>query len=208
MGFLHKFFNQCAKPEGFLGKLMIGGMNKNTHVKLADWGLEHLTSTYPKEIADIGCGGGRNAHALLEKYPDAHVTAIDYSPLSVETTMEYNKDAIAEGRMSVQQGDVSALTLEKDKFHLITAFETVYFWPGLTECFSNVCAVMKKDGLFLIINETDGIEKTGKKFEKIIDGMRVYTIEEIEEALKKAGFSGVKSKHHPNKPWIMVLAKK
>ena len=72
MGFFYKLFNQCAKPEGFLGKLMIGGMNKNAHVRLADWGMSHLTSISPEEIVEIGCGGGRNAGALLDKYPDAH----------------------------------------------------------------------------------------------------------------------------------------
>ena len=208
MGFFHKLFNQCAKPEGFLGKLMIGGMNKNAHVRLADWGMSHLTSISPEEIVEIGCGGGRNAGALLDKYPDAHVMAIDYSPLSVETTKAYNEDAIAAGRITVEQGNVSCLSLEKEHYDLATAFETVYFWPGLIECFEQVASVLKPGGLFLIVNETDGVEKVGKKFEKIIDGMTVYTMEEIEEALKHAGFSGVKTKHHPSKPWIMVLAKK
>ena len=32
--------------------------------------------------------------------------------------------------------------------------------------------------------------------------------EEIESALKEAGFSKVKVDHHKNKPWITVLAKK
>lgn len=45
-----------------------------------------------------GCGGGRNAAELLKKYPDARVTAIDYSPLSVQQTATYNKDAVLKGR--------------------------------------------------------------------------------------------------------------
>ena len=44
--------------------------------------------------------------------------------------------------------------------------------------------------------------------EKIIDGMKVYTREQIENALKTAGFSDVKTDHHLSKPWITVLAKK
>jgi len=46
------------------------------------------------------------------------------------------------------------------------------------------------------------------KFEKIIDGMKCHTIEEIEDALKSAGFSKVKSDHHKSKPWITVIARK
>ena len=53
-----------------------------------------------------------------------------------------------------------------------------------------------------------GTDPTSLKFEKIIDGMKNHTLEEIEAALKTAGFSDVKSDHHPSKPWITVLARK
>ncbi len=68
--------------------------------------------------------------------------------------------------------------------------------------------VLKTGGCFLICNESDGKDATGKKFEKIIDGMRCYTAEEIEKALRAAGFSEVSCDHHPSKPWIAVLARK
>ena len=32
--------------------------------------------------------------------------------------------------------------------------------------------------------------------------------EEIEDALKSAGFSRIRSDHHKSKPWITVIAKK
>ena len=38
--------------------------------------------------------------------------------------------------------------------------------------------------------------------------MKTHTAEEIEAALKAAGFSEVTCAHHPSKPWITVLAKK
>lgn len=60
----------------------------------------------------------------------------------------------------------------------------------------------------MIVNESDGTDKTSLKFEKIIDGMKCYTAEDIGSALKSAGFSAVKVDHHPSKPWITVLAKK
>ena len=54
----------------------------------------------------------------------------------------------------------------------------------------------------MICNESDGTDPTSLKFEKIIDGMKNYTAEEIEAALRTAGFSEVTSDHHPAKPWI------
>ena len=207
MGLFKDYVSQTRKPEGILGKLLLGGMNAG-HAKLADWGFTHLPQLTAERAVDLGCGGGRNAGELLKKYPNAHVTAIDYSALSVEKAKTYNKAMITAGRCTVQQGDVSTLELPKEAFDLATAFETVYFWPGLETCFRQVAKVLKDGGYFLICNESDGKDATGLRFETIIDGMHCYTCEEIEEALKAAGFSAVTLDHHPSKPWITVLAQK
>ncbi len=207
MGPMKKFFNQTRKPEGTLGKMMLSGMNSG-HAKLADWGFEHLPELSPQKAADLGCGAGRNAGELLKKYPHASVTAMDYSSLSVQKAKEYNQAMISAGRCRVLQGDVSKLPLEKDSFGLVTAFETIYFWPGLENCFSQVAGILKAGGYFLICNESDGTDKTSKKFESIIDGMHCYTAAEITAALRSAGFSEVKAAHHSSKPWITVIAKK
>ena len=111
---------------------------------------------------DLGCGGGRNAGELLKKYPKAHVTAIDYSELSVEKAKAFNQAAIAAGRCEVRQGDVSDLRLPDSSFDLATAFETVYFWRGLDRCFRQIVRILKPGGIFMICNESDGLDETGK----------------------------------------------
>lgn len=173
-------------------------------------GLGLFTSPGSQSVGsgDLGCGGGRNAGELLKKYPDAHVTAVDYSDLSVAKAKEYNYVMITSGRCMVLQGDVSDLHLPEEKYDLATAFETIYFWPGLEKCFGQVAKVLKQGGYFLISNESDGIDTTGLKFEKIIDGMKCHIVEEIETALMNVGFSKVKSFHHKSKPWITVIAQK
>ena len=207
MGLFRSFVSQTRKPEGFLGKMMLRGMNSG-HAKLADWGFSHLPDLAPEKAVDLGCGAGRNVGELLKKYPEAHVTGIDYSDLSVEKAAEYNRDSAAAGRCCIQQGDVSELSLPAASFDLATAFETVYFWPGLEKCFAPVAKVLKPGGLFMICNESDGTDATSLKFEKIIDGMKNHTVEEIEAALKAAGFSEVTGNHHPSRSWITVLARK
>ena len=207
MALLKNFFSQTRKPEGFLGKVMLGTMNSG-HAKMADWGLSHLPPMEPDAAVDLGCGGGRNAGELLRIYPNVRVTAVDYSELSVAKAKEYNSAMIAAGRCTVIQGDVSNLKLPAGSFDLATAFETVYFWPGLEKCFGQVAKALKPGGYFLICNESDGKDAAGTKFEGIIDGMKCYTAEEPGTALKAAGFADVSSWHHPEKPWITVLAQK
>ena len=207
MGLYKKFVNQTRRPEGFLGRMMVRGMNGG-HVRLADWGMSHLGGITALNIAELGCGGGRNTAELLKRCPAAEVTALDYSSVSVSKTKEYNKDMIAAGRCRVIQGNVSELPFEDCVFDLATAFETVYFWPGIEHCFSEVYRILKPGGTFMICNEFDGIDGTGQKYERVIEGMKCYTIDEISLALTSAGFAGIKSHHHDIKPWITVIARK
>ena len=205
MGLYRKFVNQTRKPEGTLGKMMVNGMNSG-HAKMADWGMSHLPVMSPEQIVELGCGGGRNAGELSKRFPKAKVIAVDYSEVSVAKAQEYNKEKIDAGKMIVQQGDVSNLKLPEESFDLATAFETVYFWPGLEKCFAEVYKILKPGAVFMIVNESDGTDDASLKFEKIIDGMRCYTVEQITSALKTAGFTEVTSDHYDGKPWITVIA--
>ena len=207
MGLFKNYVSQTRKPEGFLGKMMVFGMNGG-HAKLADWGMSHLENITPASIAELGCGGGRNAAELMKRYPAAKLTALDYSETSVQKARATNQKAIAAGRCTVLRENVASLPFDSASFDLATAFETVYFWPGLETCFAEVCRILKPGGTFLICNESDGTDETGLKFEKIIDGMKCYTAEELTAALKAAGFSEVRTDCHPNKPWLAVVAGK
>ena len=52
------------------------------------------------------------------------------------------------------------------------------------------------------------MDKSGLKFEQIIDGMTTYTADKIEAVLKIVGFTEIVTDHHCEKPWITVMAKK
>ena len=203
MGFIKKFFANTRKPQGFLGKLMVDGMNKG-HAKCADWGMENIKDISPKTILDCGCGGGRNIKALLEKFPDAVAWGLDYSEISVEKTRQVNKAAIDGGRCNVVQGDVSALPFDENSFELVTGFETVYFWPDIESRFKQVFRVLKPGGLFLIVNETDGEDAMGEKWEKMIDGMKLYKGAQLIRLLKNAGFANVDMNCKADKHWLSV----
>jgi len=206
MSLIKKYMAQTRKPKGFLGKIKIKRMNAS-HAKLAAWGRSTLPEIAPKNIAELGCGGGMNIRALLDEYKDSFVSAIDYSPLSVAEAKKNNKGHT--NRCEIMQDDVSKLSLEKDSYDLATAFETVYFWPGIKDCFTNVYNILKKGGYFLIVNELSGDDKEeGEKYEALIEGLKVYSPKELEDALYAADFSEVKITKHDEKPWFTIIAKK
>ena len=57
MGFVKSFFSQCARPEGFLGRVMLRFMNFG-HAPLTNWGLSLVEIHDGWTMLDIGCGGG------------------------------------------------------------------------------------------------------------------------------------------------------
>ena len=207
LGLLGKFFSNAGKPAGFMGRVMICGMNI-FHARVADWGMSRMNIDTPSEIAELGCGGGKNIRDLLMKYPASHVTGLDYSPLSLQKAQEYNADMISAGRCNVIEGDVSSMPFADEKFDLATAFETIYFWPGLVKCFAEVRRILKPGGHFVIVSESDGRDKPSQWFNSIIDAMNLYTPEEIESALKSAGFMNIHMEHHESHSWIVVDAEK
>ena len=99
-------------------------------------------------VLDCGCGGGANIKTLLKLCHKGKVHGIDYSAVSVEKMREkVNARAIAAGRCTVQQASVAELPFEAEQFDVVTAFETVYFWPELAQNFREVYRVLKPGGV-------------------------------------------------------------
>lgn len=180
-------------------------MNR-AHAALADWCLSCLPEIDPAEIAELGCGGGRNIRVLLRKYPAATVAALDYSGMSVEKARHVNRKGLQASRCRIIQGDVSCLPFEDGTFDLVTAFETVYFWPGPTESFREVYRTLQPGGIFLIVNESDGEDPHASKWASAIDGMRIFDGDQLTRFLTEAGFSKVIINRNAKKHWLCVLA--
>lgn len=201
------FFQNTCKPDGLGGKLMVKIMNSG-HSALAQWGFAKLAAADGHEILDVGCGGGANVAAWLAKCPGAHVTGLDYSGVSVAETRRVNEAAMKAGRCEAVQGNVAALPFADDRFDYVSAFETIYFWPGLETCFAQVYRVLKPGGTFLICNECSGTNPADEKWTKIVDGMRIYDQKQICAALKAAGFAAMQCYADEKKHWLCVLAQK
>ena len=206
MSYINKLFNNTRKPEGFLGKVMVNGMNGGGHAALAEWGLSFVNIDKNDSALDCGCGGGANVKRLLEKCDNAY--GIDYSEISVAKSKEVNDEAIKNNRCEIHQCDVCSLPFENDSFNVVTAFETIYFWQDIEKAFAEIFRVLRNGGVFAITNESTGTDKTSVKFAGIIDGMNLYTGEDLKALLEKAGFCDIQIHAHDSKPWLNVTERK
>lgn len=199
------FFENTRKPVGLGGKIMVAMMNLG-HSPVARWGLRFLELTPDAKVLDCGCGGGANIKRLLKKCPQGVVKGIDYSSVSVEKSKRVNEAAVTKGRCDVLRASVTELPFESEQFDAVTAFETVYFWPDLPQCFREVWRVLKSGGTFLICNESNGDTDKDEKWTEIIGGMTIYKDIELKSCLEQAGFFDVQI--HKKKTWLCVTARK
>lgn len=210
-----KLLINARKPEGRLGNELIDNMNIN-HENLARWSVSHLDVSENDIILDIGCGGGVNVKRFLEMTANK-VFGLDYSTLSVERSVELNQKAIDEGRCEIVEGSVSDLPFEDDTFDIVTAFETVYFWPDFVNDLAEVLRVLKDGGVMMIANEAlpKKNDARQKELERLLDS-KIYSKNELEDSLLEAGFEKVSSHIKKSRDsftdddsdWICLIAHK
>ena len=198
------FFENFRKPkDNFFGRFILKSMNKG-HEKLARWGRSYLNIDKNYIVLDLGCGGGRNIEYFLTKADKVY--GLDHSETSVKMASEINKKAIDTGRCQILLGDVKTLPLEDQSIDIVTAFETIYFWNDIEECFREIYRVLKNGGQFLICNEVSSKERRDvKKLLKMIN-FEIYKPNDLTKMLRELGFSC--QYYLDSKKQMVVIAKK
>jgi SAM-dependent methyltransferase len=198
---------QVKKPDGFAGRFFAQLMNRS-HAPLTDWAFTHLELTEGATAMDVGCGGGRTITKLAAKA--AQVYGIDYAAGSVATSRGHNKRLIAEGRVHVEQASVSRLPFADDKFDLVTAIETQYYWPNLQGDMKEILRVLKPGGRLMVVAES----YKGARNDAVLGllmkllGSSRLSIDDHRTLFLSAGYKGVEIAEERQRGWICVIGTK
>lgn len=202
MGLFKKLFTNCACPEGRMGRAMLWFMNC-CHAPLTNWGLDLIGIQNNWTMLDIGCGGGATLKRLLKRSKHAQVYGIDISEESVAKARKVNVHLLGH-QVFVCQGSAEKLPYEDGKFDLVTAVETVYFWPNLPGCLQEASRVLKQGGKFAILLEVvDG----DSMWTNVVEGMKVYSPVELQAMLLEAGFIETEI-HHKRPSYATIIGVK
>jgi ubiquinone/menaquinone biosynthesis C-methylase UbiE len=186
------FWKNFRKPRGAGGWFLISTMNLG-HGPAFRWGLKHLVIKPGDHILDIGCGGGKNVARMLKLTGEGRVCGLDYSEVCVEKTARLNRRAIREGRTTIRLGSVSENPWPDNSFDVVTAFDTIYFWPDFAGDLREVRRVLKPGGTFFIcgeMNRPDEREAPCQFWIKKL-GLKTYSQSDFRKYLSEAGFRGV-----------------
>jgi len=203
--------NQCQKPSGWLGGLIVRNMNSR-HSGVTDWGLAHISVREGDTILDVGCGGGRTVSKLAALAKEGKVYGADFSAASVAVATATNKEWINTGRVEIHEASVSQLPFSDSQFDLITAVETHFWWPDLPSDMKEVIRVLKPGGTLVLIAEVykgakSMVSKIGDKY-ALVTGMKMLSAEEHRGLLADVGCSDIQITTDSRKGWICAVGHK
>ena len=203
---LDEKIDQCMKPHGKDGIETIERMNEN-HKEISEFAFGCINIDSDDRILDIGCGGGVNIEKFL-KLTQNNVDGLDYSEVSVSESVKRNQNAVNAKRCEIIQANVCDMPIDDGSYDLVTAFETIYFWPDIADTFKEVSRIVKPNGRFMIAQGTDGNHPDDEKWLATVEGMSVYTSGELERYLLDAGFRSVETYKKENDYIMVVIANK
>jgi ubiquinone/menaquinone biosynthesis C-methylase UbiE len=120
----------------------------------------------------------------------------------IELSAHINKKIIDQKRLKLIHGSVTEIPIESNYLDLVTAFETVQFWPNIIIAFSEISRILKKGGSFLIINR---YPKEDTKWWRMA---KLKSSEDYKAQFKNAGFSDISIDLNYKKGWIILRGTK
>ncbi len=201
-----RYIANAAKPIGELGKKRVADMNEH-HAPLVAWGFSFLPIEPGKKCLDLGCGGGGTIAYLFHKAKASFCCGVDYSKVAVEEAKKKNEDQIKQRMCEILKGDVASLPFKDESFDLISAVETIYFWPNPLEALKEAYRVLKPNGYLIVVNEDDGgDEDKVNHLLSIMPAMKFYDENALTSLLNQAGFKEMSIK--TKGPWIVAIGQK
>ena len=200
--------NQVRKPTRWVGRFFLWAMNIS-HSGVTDWGLSHVHIDKDFTILDVGCGGGRTISKLAAIATKGTVYGIDYSKGSVAASRHHNAAEIKAGRVEIRHASVSHLPFPDEKFDLVMAVETHYYWPDLAADMKEIRRVLKPGGALIMIAESYKRGKYGTLQGLAMKPLRAaqLSVDEHRELFSAAGFSDVQIFENKSKGWVCAVGR-
>ncbi len=195
---------QAGSPSGYIGRLMGRMMNRFHHSTylLAEKEASKLEDA---TVLDIGCGGGRMLNMMASCPQVERAYGIDHSSDMVELSRRNNRSLIDSGKVSIAEGESDALEFQDEYFDMVTAFETVIFWPDWEKSFLEIERTLKPGGILLLVNRRP---EASKKDNVWASAINIRSLDELKTSLEKSGFEDVLTDNEACPGWLYVKATK
>ena len=197
-GFLKNLGTRPSGLAGFIAGRLMNTFGTGRYIST----IAEICGSSDFSLLDTGCGGGKFLQRMHHQYPGALLAGIDHSPEMARLSSRVNKKGIKDGSVSIKTASVTELPFIDRSFDIVTAFDTIQFWPDYSPAMHEILRVLRPGGTFLILNQYPQPGSAWYEQMQIRDADQYWTI------LDTAGFSSVKCDEKSIKRWIIVKAVK
>jgi len=135
---LRAFFNEAASSEEHYPSTIDPRI---FHVKLV---LEHLGDLSGKQVADVGCGKGRFARIIRERYPSARICALDIAEAMLERVPAgIDRAAATMTELPISTGSCDGAYATESLEHAV----------DIPKAVAELCRIVKPGGRIVIIDK-------------------------------------------------------
>ncbi len=138
---------QLRRPSGMMGG-KVGSMMNKANEFLYDFTLDVMQPANNDAILEIGFGNGKFFNKIFSKAEGLKVTGLDFSETMFNAAKENNKEAIANGKLTLQFGSSDKLPFPDNSFDKIFCINVIYFWDEPTQHLKEIQQVLKSGGRF------------------------------------------------------------
>jgi SAM-dependent methyltransferase len=105
----------------------------------------------PRQIMDLGCGTGAGTFALLTRFPEAHVTAVDSSVDHLHRLRETAREDGVADRVRTVQADLDVAWPDLGKFDLVWASASMHHLADPDHTLRQIHDALDPGGLFAVV---------------------------------------------------------
>lgn len=105
----------------------------------------------PRQIVDLGCGTGAGTFALLARFPESHVIAVDSSPGHLSRLREKARENGAADRVRTVQSDLDLTWPELGEPDLVWASASLHHMAEPDRILRQVHETLAPGGLFAVV---------------------------------------------------------
>jgi SAM-dependent methyltransferase len=163
--------------------------------------LETLELTARDRLLDVGCGGGAFLKEALRS--GCRATAVDHSPEMVRLARLNNREAVAEGRAEILEGDAAELPVPDESFTSAVCTGVFGFLPEPRESLREIARALMVGGRLVVFGGTRELVGTPACAEPIASRVHFYEDAEMEEMARTAGFRDAEVRHPDLVPYAI-----
>ncbi len=174
-----------------------------THAKIQNQVAQRLCDLVrvnddPDHILEIGCGTGFLTEKLIQKFPNAHITAIDTSAKMVEHCQQKFKD------LTITKMDGETLNFDQ-KFDLIVSNMTIQWFENLEDSINKIKEYLVPNGqLFYSTIGENNFQEWQETLEKLSLQNGLIEIPEYQDIIKE---ESLKENHSSAKEFLKFIRK-